>query len=204
MAFTHLPFRRSIPLGIGAYLLGYVLTFLITIGRTASVMAIEIPGRYANTAPLGQILDTTPADSVVAGWFYYNAHLVPTSLPSPDASNGLSIFANYNLINELNGILLVLYLIPSLLLIGVGYLTVRTGTTHGVNGARNAGASVGFGYFPLFLIGAFLFTARATEASASPDGLQTVFIGLLYIGIFGAIGGVLAEKRANSAKASEE
>ncbi|WP_224447100.1 hypothetical protein [Haloprofundus salilacus] len=198
MAFTHLPLRRSALVGAVVYALGYALTYTVTAGRASAVAAVEIAGEYADPAPLGAVLGSGPASWVTSGWLFYNAHLVPTSVPIADAVNGLGGLTNRSLLATLGGPLYPLYLLPPLLLVAAGYVVVLTASTPGENGARNAGASVVAGYFPLFLVGAFVFTVGAAEAptAASPAGLPSVLLGLMYPLAFGGVGGLLADRRA--------
>lgn len=200
MPVTHLPLRRSAPMGIIAYVVGYVLTVGATVGRVDEIMAIEMPGtvEHIDPASLGQIFGSAPPSWVVGGWIFYNTHFVPTSLPTADAMNGMSMLTNQSLLMTLGGLLLILYLLPPLLLLAAGYLAVQSGNTPGANGARNTGASVVVGYFPVFLLGAFILTANAATAAtvASPAGLRAVFLGLVYPTVFGALGGMLAEWRS--------
>jgi hypothetical protein len=197
MAFTHLPLRRSVPIGIITYAFGYLVTVGVTSNRVNEIMAIEVSGNYVDPTPLGQIFGVTPPSWVLGGWLFYNAHFVPTSLPTADAMNGITTLTNRTLLTTVGGPVLVLYLLPVVFLLVAGYLVARTGTTFGANGDRNAGASVAFGYFPVFLIGAFVLTARSPHSGvvASPAGLPAVFLGLVYPVVFGAIGGVLADWR---------
>lgn len=197
MARTHLPLRRAIPVGIAAYVLGYFLTVGLAVGRVDTVLAIEVTGQHVESLPLGQLFASKPPAWVVVGWLFYNAHFVPTSVPAADAANGFAALTNRSLAAAVDGPLLLSYLVPPLLLLAAGFLVARTATTPGANGARNAGASVAIGYFPLFLLGAFVFTANAAEArvTASPNGLRTVLFGLVYPLVLGALGGTLAERR---------
>lgn len=196
MAFTHLPLRRSFTVGAITYVVGYAITFVSTLSTSRDISQMTVSGRQADPAPLGEILTGVLPHWVVSGWIYYNAHLVPTSLPTADAINGLAYLTNQNILSTLGTVYFVLYLVPPLLLIGAGYIVARTGSTPGVNGERNAGASIAVGYFVLFLVGAFVFTSNAPDApvSASPNGIRTVFLGLVYTLLFGALGGILADK----------
>jgi len=197
MAFTHLPLRRSVPVGLIAYVAGFVLTVGAAVGRISEVMAIEMAAtvEHVDPATLGQIFGSTPPSWIVGGWLFYNAHFVPTSLPTADAANGMALLTNRSLLSTLGGPLVVFYLLPPLLLLSGGYFVAQTGNTSGVNGARNAGASIAVGYFPVFLLGAFVLTANsaAGRTVASPAGLHAVFLGLVYPVVFGALGGKLAD-----------
>lgn len=195
MAFTALPLRRSIPAGLVAFVTGYLVSVIIAGSRLQAVMAITVSGEFVEQATLGRIFGSPPAPSVVGGWLFYNAHFIPTSLPTADAVNGMGRLTNRSLLLAIDGSLLLLYLVPFVLLLAAGYLTVRTGPTHGVRGETYGGASIALGYLPPLIIGAFLLTADVPNAPtvASPDGLQTIFIGLVYTLLVGAIGGTLAE-----------
>ncbi|WP_224269503.1 hypothetical protein [Haloprofundus salinisoli] len=206
MALTHLPLRRSALVGAVAYAVGYALTAAASSGRAGAVAAVEIAGETTDPAPLGTILGADPASWITSGWLFYNAHFVATSVPIADAANGLGGLTNRSLLATLGGPLYALYLSPPLLLAAAGFLVVRTTDTPGEKGARNAGASVVAGYFPLFLVGAFVFTVGAADAqtAASPAGLSSVFLGLLYPLVFGGVGGLLAHKHASASAPTGE
>ncbi len=195
MAFTALPLRRSTPAGLIAFVTGYLINVVIAGSRLQSLMAITVTGEFVEQATLGRIFGSPPDPTVVGGWLFYNAHFIPTSVPTADAINGMSRLTNRSLLLAIDGSLLLLYLVPFILVLAAGYLTVRTGPTYGVRGETYGGASVALGYLPPLIIGAFLLRADVPNAPtvASPDGLQTIFIGLIYTLLVGAIGGKLAE-----------
>lgn len=201
MAFTDLPFRRSIPAGLGAFITGYLVTVVIAGSRLQAVMAVTVTGEFVDQATLGRIFGSSPSPTVVGGWLFYNAQFIPTSLPTADAINGFESLTNRSLLLAIDGSLLLLYLVPFAMLLAAGYLTVRTGPTYGVRGETYGGASVALGYVPPLSIGALLLRANVPNAPsvASPDGLQTVFIGLVYALVVGAIGGKLAVLTGSSA-----
>lgn len=204
MAFTYLPLRRSVPAGVIAYLLGYLVSVAATVGRVSSVMAVRIAGEYESSVALGEILGTRPPVWTVGGWLFYNAHLVPTSVPTADSLRGMSSLTSRNLLFAVGDGLLLLYLVPLVVLPVAGYLAVRTGETHVIHGGLKTGASVAIGYYTLFLLGAFLLAAPAAESMAvsNPHGILTVFVGLIYIPLLGAFGGYFAELRTESVSAS--
>ncbi|QCJ47918.1 MULTISPECIES: hypothetical protein [Haloprofundus] len=206
MPVTHLPLRRSASVGAVVYAVGYAVALVATAGYAGAVAAVEVAGETTDAAPLGEILGVDPASWITSGWLFYNAHLVPTSVPIADAVNGLGGLTNRSLLATLGGPLYALYLLPPLLLLAAGYVVVRTSETPGENGARNAGASVVAGYFPLFLLGAFVFTVGAADARtvASPAGLPSVFLGLVYPLVFGSIGGLVAGRRATASTPTGE
>lgn len=203
MAVTHLPLRRSIPLGVAAYVGGYLLAVGTAMGRVDAVLAVTIAGEDPRTysaahvaaQPLGELLGSTPSPWVVGAWLFYDAQFVPTSVPEPGPT-GAGGLTNRHLIPAVDGGLFALYPVPPLLLVAAGYLVVHTGRTRGARGDLYGGASVALAYLPLLVVGAFVFTAPAGRFVASPDGLQTIWVGLVYPAVLGAIGGKLAGRRA--------
>lgn len=194
MSVTKLPIRRSIPFGIAAYVIGYLLSVGVAKGSVQAVMKISVSGRYVELATLGEIFGAPPSSWIVGGWLFYNAQFIPTSLPTADALNGMGGLTNKSLILATDGLLLGLFLVPVLPVFIAGYLTVLTGPTYGVRGESYGGASIALGYYPLLVIGAFVFTVDVPDAAsvASPAGLATIFIGLVYPPVIGAIGGTIA------------
>lgn len=197
VAFTYLPLRRTVPVGVAAYLLGYLVTAAATVGRVSSVMAVRISGEYESSSTLGEVLGTEPSVWTVGGWLFYNAQFVPTSVPTADSLRGMPSLTSRNLLLAVGDGLLLLPLVPLAVLPAAGYLVVRVGETHVIHGGLKTGASVAVGYFPLFLLGAFLLTAPAADsmAVANPHAILTVFVGLVYVPVLGALGGYLAELR---------
>lgn len=194
MVFTRLPLRRSIPLGVAAYAVGYLLTVVIAREYFPSVMAVTVTGQFVESATLGEIFTTPPSPWVVGGWLFYNAQFIWTSVPTADAINGFPYLTNRSLLLAVDGALLGLFLVPLVVLAAAGYLTARTGPVYGVHGETYGGATVALGYVPLLIIGAIVLTASVPGArsSASPPGIPTVFIGLVYAPVAGAIGGKIS------------
>lgn len=195
VAFTHIPLHRSLPLGAGAYVVGYLLTVGVIVGRVDEVLAVVIHGRDGGQQSLGQLLGTVPSPWVVGAWVFYNAQLIPTSVPLPSEWGGSARLTNKHLLLAADGGLLILYVVPPLLLTGAGYLVVRTGPTYGAAGELYAGASIALVYLLLLVVGAFVFAAKADGILVTPAGLQTVWLGLVYPTVFGALGGILAGRR---------
>ena len=145
-----------------------------------------------------------PATATLAGWLWYNAHLVPASLPTADVRAGRAALTNVNLMNAVGGVALLLYLVPPLLLAAAGYAFVRSNGI-GLSMAASGGASVAVGYTPVMVLGAFLVTAPANaHVVASPAGIPSVFAALVYPVLFGAIGGKLAKEHVQSIRADAE
>lgn len=197
MAFSHQPLRRAGLGGVLTYVAGYLLTVGATAGRIEAVLAVEVSGEYADAHALGAVLGPEPSLWTVAGWLFANAHFVPTSVPTADATRGMVATTVRNLLDAVGGPLLLLYLVPVLLLPVAGYLVVRTSTTHGVRGELKTGASVGLGYGACFVGGAFLFVVEAASVPvlAGPHGVASIFVAIIYAPLLGALGGHVARYR---------
>jgi hypothetical protein len=195
MAFTDLPLRRSIPAGITTFLLGYLATVVLAAGRISDVLAVKISGGAATATELGELLGNEPAFWVVDGWLYLNALFVSTSVPTPEGAAGYAALTSKNLLLEIGGLPLVLFVLVPLLFVAAGYVVVVTGSTPGANGERNAGASIALGYLFPVVLAWLVFTAEIPQAQgvAAPNGVRAIFLGLGYAAVFGGVGGKLAE-----------
>lgn len=201
MAFSHQPLQRSVLAGVLTYVAAYLLAVGATAGRVDAVLSVELPGEYAEAHSLGAVLATEPSPWTVGGWLFYNAHLVPTSLPTADATRGMLSTTTQNLLNAVGGPVLLLYLVPPLLLPVAGYLVVLLSDTHGVRGELTTGASVGLGYGACFAVGAFVFTAEAAAVTvlAGPHGIASIAVAITYAPLLGALGGYVARHRTDGA-----
>lgn len=205
MGFTNLPLRRSIPAGILAYAVGYALTVATTLGQVSAVMAVEISGD-GSSVPLGDLLGGVPPTWTVAGWLFHNVQFAPTSVPAADGVVGSAALTNENLATAVGGRFFVLYLLVPLLLVAAGYFVARTGDTYGARGELYGGASIALGYVFVAVVGAFVFSADAANSGvvASPAGIPTVFLGLVYPLVFGGLGGALAGRSQTPTRATEQ
>lgn len=192
MAFTHLPLRRSAGLGFVAAVLGYLPAYVLATVDRAAYLGVTLPAESGDPAPMRTVLE--PATATLAGWLWYNAHFVPTSLPTADVGAGLRTLTNVNLIHAVGGVGLLLHLVPPLLLAGAGYAMVRSGSV-GAAMALSGGASVAVGYIPLVIVGGFVFTHPVESGVvASPAGIPAVVAAIAYPLVFGGAGGVLAAR----------
>lgn len=192
MAFTHLPIRRSAGLGLVAAALGYLPAFALAVTGRETYLGVVVPGKYADPAPMRTVLE--PGSATLAGWLWYNAHFVPTSLPTTDVGTGVPVLTNVNLLDALGGVGLLLHLVPALLLAVAGYALVRSGSV-GTATAFTSGASVAVGYAPVLVLGAFLLTHGVADGVvASPAGLPSIAAALTYPVVFGGAGGRLAAR----------
>jgi len=169
--------------GVAAYVVGLILTFLlVTIDQEYTFSSSEV-----GESTLDQI-----------GWFFYSSHFAniefSTSFPGGAGSSA------DNFVSEASTQFpeVVYYLVPIVVLIGVGFFIVSTLDMWDPSPAdcAQAGATVVVGYLPLALLGTFLFTASAGgaggEVSIAPELLTSLLlVGLLFPLLFGAIGGVL-------------
>ncbi|WP_299268956.1 hypothetical protein [Halorientalis sp.] len=140
-----LPLRTGTVAGVGAYLLGYVFTYLLVGGDVR-----ESLGNRAVEAIAGQ--DVTYQ---AVGWVFY----MPTW--SRRCSRWRPLFggsSSVDRIAQVDAFSAVLYLLPALLLFGAGLAVGRRrlGTADPASSAK-AGATVAVGYLPLAVVGASLF-----------------------------------------------
>jgi hypothetical protein len=173
---------RRVPVGIGAaagalaWLLGYLLTYVVASGRIR-----EFQGSF-----LGQVADLfgleVPTWKVV-GWVFYNAHFVDTA-----AGGGAG-----SAIGGDGGFTALLYVVPPLVLLAAGLAVGRAaGNGDAATGALS-GASALLGYLPLSVLGVFLFEATVAGTTVGPSlAPATVLGGVLYPAVFGAAGAGLA------------
>ena len=94
------------------------------------------------------------------------------------------------------------YLVPILLLILAGFIVAMTISQSNQTGkAVSAGATVFVGYFPLSIVGLFLFGSsiefpsfgQTATITVGPDKLMGIlFAGIVFPIVFGMIGGLLA------------
>jgi hypothetical protein len=192
MAFTRIPLRRSFLAGGLAYLIGYGLTFLLTIGRTRTVLS-ETVVRTPSTEPtsLAMLLRSPPPTSVLVGWLFHNSFWAATQIPIPDATGSGTTLVVRNLIAAAGDLFLVLYLIPPLVLIVAGYVAAH-GRTPGLRGELYAGGATMFGFLLFVVVGAFMFSVSisGTTVVAAPE-LTSIFSGIAYPVVFGSLGGAL-------------
>jgi hypothetical protein len=127
----------------------------------------------------GQEISKTQA----VGWLFYNSHFVRTKLASGTDS--------INFLAEIDGGEL-LYLLPVLLLVLAGLVVVLLSELSDALEGAVAGSLVTVGYFPLALIGAFVFRYDVGDSAIQPELVTAIGLaGLLYPLVLGAIGGAL-------------
>jgi hypothetical protein len=171
------PFVESAIVGVAAWVLGYVFTYLL--------VATDI-----ESSPLNRLIEFFEGESVtyeLVGWVFYNAHFVSISY------TGIGIFSPPGSFIGGDGFTALLYLIPPALLIVSGLALGRYRGVVEPNEGAITGVLVTPGYLLLSIVGVFLFTISVGNASGRPDLLPAIFLaGLVYPVVFGPIGGVIA------------
>jgi hypothetical protein len=175
---TDRPYVAGAAAGVVAWLVGYVLTYLLT--------ATDMDDSAINA--FVQFAGGESATYELVGWVFYNAHFVEVRYV--DVPPGV---VPQDFIGGDDGFTVLLYFLPPLLLFGAGLAVGRfRGIADTAEGAVT-GALVVPGYLVLSVAGAFLFEVTAGDAAGAPDLLPAiVFAGLLYPAVFGAVGGVVA------------
>lgn len=213
-------FSQSIGLGIGAYLVGYLFTYIWK-GQYAASIAKDAVLRFQATgqdAFVGEtnlaflLVDSGVNDTTWAGWLFYNAHFVPVS--AGNFPNSTPTFVPNLLLIAREPLYLLLILVPPLTLCLAGFLiarsTSRGGTTVSVSSGMNLssstvrGMSITMGYLPCVLIGAVVFSTTPVDqrvAMLAPEFLLSLLVaGMLYPVVFGGIGGWIAMKRFGASR----
>ena len=188
MAFTDIPLRRSIPVGIAAYAIQYGLMLLVVLGRIG-LFTQTTTLEYESIGPrtLADVLEATPPLWKFAGWILHNAHYSDLVVP---VANYLGV-PRVNLISKQGGLFTILFVLPPIVLVGAGYLAATTGPTSGYRGEDLAGTSIIFGYLLCCIAGGLLFTFQ--RPTVGPALASTLFIaGGVYPLVFGFLGGRLA------------
>ena len=201
-----LPLVRGGLLGAGAYVLGYVLTFLF--------VEYEVNTDFSNPFAVAWQIDLDVialalrfqpgggGTKDLAGWVFYNTHFVETIVPEPGYQSG-STTANILLETGTLSIPAVVWLlIPVLLLVGAGYVTSMVVDRQATPREKAlAGGTIVVGYLPLTGAGILLFTKAYAPNAAYGVSMHPVWIlaiglmGIVYPVVLGGIGGLLASWR---------
>ena len=181
---------RRIPAGVGAvagafaWLLGYLLTYVVTAGRIQ-----EFQGSF-----LGQVADLfgleIPTWKIV-GWVFYNAHFVDTAAGSGAGSA----------VGGDGGFTALLYVVPPLVLLAAGLAVGRASGAGDPAADALSGATVLLGYLPLSVLGVFLFEATVAGTAVGPSPAPGVLLaGVLYPAVFGVVGAGVAALTAGGSR----
>jgi hypothetical protein len=163
--------------GIGAYLLGYLLTYTLVSARLRDVLARVIVARDgADVITLADALANAPLSTTkIAGVAFYNAHLVAAYVPNGDGGT-----VSMNLVRSAGGPYLALLLVPALLLVLAGVLVTKDASESTAlrfdlgdyawrRYAFNGGLIPTFGYLPFAAIGAIVFSVGYPPDSITID-----------------------------------
>lgn len=189
-----LPLVQGGVAGLAAYVVGFVLTFVL----------VAIDGDLER----GDFLEQVGASSLdFAGWIFYNAHFVDVEVSSDipflsGQSSGSILSDSSTQFPEF-----VYYLVPIVALILAGFAVARLGSASSPADGAVAGGTILLGYLPPTVVGAFLFAASEQvgsgsggfqiEASVSisvATGPAIILAGLVFPIVLGAIGGVIASQ----------
>jgi hypothetical protein len=162
--------------GLAAWLLGYLVTFLLHAGNVREAFATTVIEFFAGD----------PVTWKLVGWLFFNAHFVATSIPGlfgDSSTNFLSGAEEFTL--------LVLYVVPPLVLLVAGAAVAR-GVSDPAEGAKT-GAALALGYVVASALGAFLVRISVADAVAGPALVTAILLaGLVYPLVFGGLGGAAA------------
>jgi hypothetical protein len=172
-----LPFGAGAGAGVGVYLLGYLVSYVWLSG--------SVEERLEGYNFVAQLFGGEPiAVWQGVGWLFYNAHFVDTRVEGFGGTQSQNFIAGGD-----GGAITLMYLVPIVLLLAAGVVTARVADADDASAGATAGAAVAIGYFPLALIGRFLFSY---QGSAAPTLVTAVLLaGAVYPLVFGAVGGAL-------------
>ncbi|WP_246984356.1 hypothetical protein [Halorientalis marina] len=178
--------------GAGAYVTGYVLTFLLTV-----VDGVETSGSVSTWKAVG--------------WVFYAAHnaRIEATASSDLGSRSETVDLFEQGVSGLGSTVpqFVYFLVPVVVLLGAGYVAYQRADTSRLETPQVAavGATLVTGYIVLGLLGAFLFEASGdilgAELAVGPELATAVVIaGLVYPLVLGAVGAVLANAQDGGGK----
>lgn len=171
----------SAVLGLIAAALGYLLSFLLVAGEARDAAFAEI------------------AEWKVVAWYFYNAHFVDVMATGSVGDFGSSQTIDF-IAQSSAASTGLLYIVPPVVLIGVGFLLASRFDATTMKDAAFAGTPVAIGY-ALFLTGGALVSRATTEAtfvgvdvggSIGPQLLPAIVLaGLVYPLVFATLGAIL-------------
>lgn len=179
--FEDVSVRVGFPVGVGAYLLGYVITYVL--------LVFEAEGSLDDflTPDTNHLFEPV-------GWVFHGAHAVNVSVSNLNGTENVNYLLNLDYVYGLTIPPAVYFAVPVVSLVFAGYVTVRRVEIPNrlISGVL-AGASVVFGYFVMAIFGAYMYEFLVAGQGAKPDVLMSALVvGLAYPIVAGAIGGALA------------
>ncbi|GAB3671951.1 hypothetical protein [Halopiger thermotolerans] len=186
---TGLPVLEGAAAGVGAWLVGYAVTYLL--------VANDV--RESPLQRMIEAFDGEPATYEMVGWVFYNGHLVETVFRNVPL---LGSRATSSIGGE-GGFTVALYAVPVATLFVAGLaLAVYRGSPAPTDGLL-AGLTALPGYLIVTVAGVFLFEVTLGNATGGPDALPAVVLaGLLFpavcAGVGGAVGSIVADRIRNA------
>jgi hypothetical protein len=179
---------RGAAMGAVAYLVGYLLTFLL--------VSLSGAGGQGGDSPV-------PGWKLV-GWYFYNGHFVNLDVSGSFAGVAASDLSSLIAASDSATVQLV-YVAPVVALLVASVILYRqVGPIEEISEAATAGALVVTGYLPLAVVGAVLtsytgsisiFGLQVGSVTIQPQLLPAVVLaGLVYPLVFGALGAVGAAR----------
>ena len=166
---------RGAVAGPGAWLLGYLVTYLLHAGGVRDALATDVL----------EFLAGDPVTWKLVGWLYFNAHFVDASVPGPLGRSTVNLLSGAE-----QPALLALYALPPVTLLATGAVTAYGASETGEG--TKSGAAVAVGYLLASLVAAFLVRISVVDAVAGPSLVTAVLLaGLVYPLVFGAAGGAV-------------
>jgi hypothetical protein len=163
--------------GLGAYVLGYLVTYLTAAG----------PIRESFAQRLLEFVTGEPGTWKMVGWVFYNAHLVKTYVPGPFGTDAVDLIAQSDALSA------GLYLLPVVLLAVAGAVAALASDAESPKRGAVAGGATVLAYFPLCVAGAFLFGIQLGDSTAAPSLVTAALLaGLVYPVVLGGVGGAVA------------
>ncbi|MFD1586768.1 hypothetical protein ACFR9U_07225 [Halorientalis brevis] len=172
-----LPVVRGAATGAAAWVLGYLLTYVL--------VAPDL--RNSSLNRIIEAFDGAPATYEMVGWVFYNAHFVSTVFQDIPFVGGGSV----SYVGGEGGFTALLYGLPIALLFAAGLALARADGTADTTRGALVGATALPGYLALSIAGVFLFAVSVGSATGAPDRLAGVFLaGIVYPALCAAAGGV--------------
>lgn len=179
-AETGTPYLLGLAGGVAAWLLGYLVVYLVSSGRVRGSIGTQLLTELAGGDATWKLV----------GWLFFNAHFVDVVFDAPVLGvRALDLIAQYG------GSSTYLYAVPPAFLLAAGLLVgYRTGT-EGLGDAAVTGFLLIPGYLLLSVAGALLFAVGGGDVTAAPDLVTAALLaGLVYPALFGAVGSAAGDQ----------
>jgi hypothetical protein len=189
-----LPWTEGSIAGIGGFVAGYVVLYLVKSGAIKDYIASSM-GMLSSYGISG-----TPPAWKFAGWLYYTAHNLDIEITASAAGQTQTTTQTMQTNPVWDGWLLAL---PALALVAAGAYVAYSNRIRDTGTAAKYGLTVVPGYFVAVLAGVFAFawTAQISAAGVSAElSMQppltnaALIAGLVYPAVFGAVGGVVGSE----------